>query len=114
VTIEDEHGTIVFAWTTASNSNFQDVTGVVYTVSAGSSSLALNLNSVTTVGSVGTIQVEYEALTANDTFDSNFYQCIDVTIVAAKTGGGSSPATGSTSLLQDSFLWQLKKRALLG
>lgn len=105
MSIEDDHGTIVFNYGVGQNpTDFNIVEGFLYSVSAGSDSLVLDLSSVASVGTNGTIQVVFEAIIGSgDSETENFYQCVDVTVVAA-----SQPSsTGDASSLHTSFLYQL-------
>ena len=105
MSIEDDHGTIVFNYGVGQNpTDFNIVEGFLYSVSAGSDSLVLDLSSVASVGTNGTIQVVFEAIIGSgDSETENFYQCVDITVVASQP----SSTGDASSLLHTSFLHQL-------
>jgi len=97
-TVLSQHGLVTIGYGVGNNpTTFVQVSGNDFKVDAAIgayNSEPIDLTTAgATVGSVGSLQLVYGAVFSNDTFQANFYQCLDVTIIEASIAGSSSSAT---------------------
>jgi len=108
-TIEDEHGTFVVSYSSSSSpASLADFTATGQelavqsedTENTGSYKVEIQTNTLTVSdGSVGTFQFIYESVFDNDTFDSNFYQCVDVIFHKTNTNDQNMPLVSLFSIV---------------
>jgi len=84
LSILDGHGAVLFYYTQPDWSAYRLLPNQAITVSgAGSYDAAIDLAAVgASPNAEGTIQVVFESNNDDDTFNANFYQCVDVLTVA--------------------------------
>ena len=79
-TILDGHGVVIFNYMQTQWAEYVTLSDQeVIVTGAGDYTATIDLSAVGVLaGTTGTIQVVFESNNDNDTFDSNFYQCIDI------------------------------------